>query len=43
VTLQQEDRDAGIGFNLLLLLGALSAFAPLSFDMYLPGVAASLP
>jgi MFS transporter, DHA1 family, multidrug resistance protein len=33
-----DDQDAGIGLKLLLLLGALSAFAPLSFDMYLPAL-----
>jgi DHA1 family bicyclomycin/chloramphenicol resistance-like MFS transporter len=38
MTLPREDQDAGIGIKLLLLLGALSAFAPLSFDMYLPAL-----
>ena len=38
MTPPRAGQNAGIGFKLLLLLGALSAFAPLSFDMYLPGL-----
>ena len=37
-----HDRDAGVGFvrhlELLVLLGALQAFAPISIDMYLPAM-----
>jgi MFS transporter, DHA1 family, multidrug resistance protein len=38
MTLRREGQHPGIGLKLLLLLGALSAFAPLSFDMYLPAL-----
>src|ERR1700733_8965396 len=33
-----EPRSRGPGLRLTLILGALSAFGPLSMDMYLPGL-----
>ncbi|MFM8374721.1 MAG: hypothetical protein ACKN9P_01490, partial [Phenylobacterium sp.] len=39
-TAGEAGRSAGTGWGLVVLLGALTAFAPMGIDMYLPSLPA---